>query len=226
MPIKRLSILLLLLLVSTTLHAQRFNTKQIHDGLRHGQWESSLIVNYQNSTSLDGEAGSSIDVDKSVGWGFTLGYNLTSKWNFAFKFAMNKPDYSATIVPEDPEIPPQTIDYTLTKYASAFNATYHIFEGPLTPFLQAGAGWTRLDSNVPDRPPSTGCWWDPWWGWICNTTWSTYETTEFSYNAGLGLRWDVNGALFLRGTYNREWVKVDSGTLNFDVLTLDIGLMW
>ena len=101
-----------------------------------------------------------------------------------------------------------------------------MLQGPLTPFLQAGVGWTKLDSNILNRPPTTGCWWDPWWGWICATEWSTYETTKFSYNLGLGLRWDVNGALFLRGAYNREWVDVDRGSLDFDMLTMEVGLMW
>lgn len=232
MTIKRLFILFLLLIVSTTVHAQRFNTKQTYDNLRHGQWEVSLLTQYQNSTDLSGKGGSSLDVDESWGWGFTIGYNLNAKWNFQYKFTMVEPDYSAYIVPgppenpDDPVIPPQTIDYKLSKYSHAFNATYHFFDGPLTPFLQAGAGWTKLDSNIIDRPPSTGCWWDPWWGWICNTTWSTYDSTDFSYNAGIGLRWDVNGALYLRGTYNHEWVSLKSGTLDFDTLTLEAGLMW
>ena len=38
--------------------------------------------------------------------------------------------------------------------------------------------------------------------------------------------WDINGAVFLRGSYNREWVDIDSGDLDFDTLTLDLGLMW
>jgi opacity protein-like surface antigen len=155
-----------------------------------------------------------------------VGWNWTEKWNLAYKFTLVKPDYSATIVPEDIDLPPQTINYTMSKYAHQFNATYHFLKGPLTPYVQAGVGWTKLDSNVIDRPPATGCWWDPWWGWICSTTWSTYDTTRFSYNVGLGLRWDVNGALFLRGSYNREFFKAENGNLDFDTLSLEAGLMW
>ena len=232
MTVKRLFILFLLLVLTTSVHAQRFNTKKVNDGLRHGQWEASLLTQYQNGFDQQGEGGSEIDADDAFGFGFTIGWNLNAKWNFQFKLAMNEPDYTATLVPEQPENPddpalsPFELNSSLSKYASAFNATYHFFEGPLTPFVQAGAGWTKLDSNIPSTPPSTGCWWDPWWGWICNTTWQTYDTTRFSYNLGIGGRWDVNGALFLRGSYNREWLDVGRSSLDFDTLTLEAGLMW
>jgi opacity protein-like surface antigen len=230
MTINRLFIFLLLLIVSTSVHAQRFNKKSIHDDLRHGQWEASLLVQGSGGTDITGENGSSIDVDDTFGWGFTIGWNMNANWNFSYKFTMNKPDYTAVIVPEqvegeDPR-DPRVIDYQMDKYAHALNATWHWFDGPLTPFLQAGIGYTTIDSGIPNQPPQTGCWWDPWWGYICDTFWSTYDTGEFAYNLGIGLRWDVNGALFMRGSYNREFFKVDSGSLDFDTLTLDVGLMW
>jgi opacity protein-like surface antigen len=229
MSFQKLLILALLLVVSTTVQAQRFNKKNVYDDLRHGQWEASLLVQGAGGVDLGGESGSSIEVDDTIGWGFTIGYNLTANWNFSYKFTMASPDYTATIVPEPPEGEdpvPRVIDYQLDKYSHALNATWNWFDGPLTPFLQGGIGWTRIDSNIPSQPPQTGCWWDPWWGYICDTTWKTYETSDFAYNLGIGLRWDINGALFLRGSYNREWVSVDSGDLDFDTLSLDMGLMW
>ena len=229
MSFQKLLILALLLVVSTTVQAQRFNKKSVYDDLRHGQWEASLLVQGAGGVDLGGESGSSIEVDDTIGWGFTIGYNLTANWNFSYKFTMASPDYTATIVPEPPEGEdpvPRVIDYQLDKYSHALNATWNWFDGPLTPFLQGGIGWTRIDSNIPSQPPQTGCWWDPWWGYICDTTWKTYETSDFAYNLGIGLRWDINGALFLRGSYNREWVSVDSGDLDFDTLSLDMGLMW
>ncbi|NNJ64684.1 MAG: porin family protein [Xanthomonadales bacterium] len=226
MKLQRLLFLIALLALSTTVHAQRFNQKQIHDGIRYKNFEVSLLVQGQQGISEDFEGGSTLDIDDEFGWGFSIGWNWTEKWNLAYQFSLVKPKYSATLVPEDPMDVPRTIDFTMSKYAHQFNATYHFLSGPITPYIQAGAGWTKLDSNIIDRPPITGCWWDPWWGYICTTTWTTYDTTEFSWNAGLGLRWDVNGALFLRGSYNREFVKVDSGSLDFDTISLHFGLMW
>ena len=151
--IKRAFILLLLLAVSGTLQAQRFNKAQIYDGLRYHKWEVSLLTQYQNSTGEDGAEGESLDIEDTWGFGFTIGWNMTEKWNFAYKLTINKPNYSAVVVPEDPEFPPQTINYKMSKYAHQFNATYHFMKGPLTPYIQAGAGWMTLDSNIIDRPP-------------------------------------------------------------------------
>ena len=223
---QRALLLILLVIVSSSVHAQRFNQKKVYEGIREKQWEAGLLMAYQNSSSSSFDDGSSLDTGSKMGWGFAAGYNLTPHWNFGFRFSMAKPGYSATIVPEDPEMPPQTIDYTMSRYSGQLNATWNWFRGPLTPFLQAGVGWTKLDSNIINRPPTTGCWWDPWWGYICSTTWTTYDTRKFSYNMGLGLRWDLNPAMYLRGSYNREFLDVKRGSLDFDSFTLEAGLMW
>ena len=217
---------LAIMAVSADAFAQRFNRQVDQEGLRNKNWEVALSLVNQSGLDLSAEQGSSIDVDSEIGWGISFGYNLNNKWNFQYRLGLIKPDYLAVIVPEDMPDSPQVIDYTLSRYTHQLNATYHFFEGPLTPFIRAGIGYSTVDSNVPDSPPQTGCWWDPWWGYICDTTWSTYDTSEFTYNAGLGVRWDINGALFLRGSWVREFMKVDSGDLDFDLISIDLGLMF
>ena len=211
MTTKRLIILLLLLILSTSVHAQRFNQKKMNDAPRYETWEVSLLAQYQTGTDAEGEQGSSIDIDSGWGWGFGIGWNWTEHWNLGYRFSLNKPDYSATIVPEDPAEPPQTIDYDMSKYSHQFNVTYHFMKGPFTPYLQAGIGWTKLDSNLLSRPP---------------TTWDTFKTSEFTYNLGVGLRWDVNGAIFMRGAWNRQFINLDNGNLDFDTVTLEGGFMF
>jgi opacity protein-like surface antigen len=165
-------------------------------------------------------------MDSSLGFGFGVGWNWTEKVNLSYRFSLNKPDYTAVIVPQDAEQPVQTISYQMSNYTNQFNFTYNFLRGPLTPFVQAGVGWTKLDSNVPEGPPQIDCWWDPWWGYICFDDWETFKTSQFTYSLGLGVRWDFNGALFMRGSYNREFIKLDSGSTNLDTLTLEGGLMF
>jgi len=224
--IKRLFLLLLLISLSTSVFAQRFSKQNNSYGDRDGRWEASLVLAYQNSVTSETQGGSVIDADSVLGWGLTVGWNWTSHLSFGYKLTVNNPDYVATIVPEDTTIPPQTLAYKLSKMTHQLNATYNILNKSFTPYIQGGAGMTTIDSNVPDSPPTTGCWWDPWWGYICNTTWSTYKKSAFSYNVGLGLRWEVNNFLFFKGAYNKEWVSVDSGTLSFDMFTLEGGLIF
>ena len=40
------------------------------------------------------------------------------------------------------------------------------------------------------------------------------------------MRWDINGALFVRGAYNRQFISIDNGNLDFDTITLEGGVMW
>lgn len=90
-----------------------------------------------------------------------------------------------------------------------FNGIFYFTEKPLAPFIQAGLGWTYIDSNVTDGPPSTGCWWDFWWGYVCSNFYSTYSSTDFAYGVGAGVRYDMVGNMFVKGSYTYTWV--DSG---------------
>lgn len=226
MTFQRLIILLLLLAASSTLQAQRFNQQREYSGLRDGTWEAALLVANQDGLNVSGENGSSLDIDSELGWGFSFGWNLSSRWNFNYRFMLAKPSYTATIVPESTVLPPQTLSYDADRYSNQINAVFNFIDGPLTPYLQAGIGYTKLDSNVPSAPPDVACWWDPWYGYICFSDWETYDTSGFSYNFGAGLRWDINPAMFLRGAWNREVYSGDRADFDFDTLTLEVGLMW
>jgi len=206
---KRVSLILLLMIFSSVAMAQSY-------GSREGRWEGSFLVNYQNGQDESYQSGSAIDIDSVAGWGFTFGWNWTSKVNLSYSFMVNKPDYSAVIVPDGGV--PQTIDHELSKYSNHFNATYNFLDGDFTPFV--------IGSNVADGLPEVGCWWDPWWGYICYQDWDTYSETEFTYKLGAGFRWDFDSSMFTRAAYTREFVSVKGGDLNFDMATLEIGWMF
>jgi len=193
-------------------------------GSREGRLEGSFLVNYQVGQDESFEGGAALDIDDSMGWGFSFGWNWTSKVNLSYSFMVNKPDYSAVIVPEGEA--PQTVDHELSKYSHHFNGTYHFLDGDITPFVTGGIGWTKLDSNIADGLPEVGCWWDPWWGYVCFQDWDTYSETEFTYNLGVGVRWDINSNLFSRAAYSREFISVKGSDLNFDMATLEIGWMF
>ena len=228
--LKRLALIALLVVTSSTVLAQYDNQKkdssQSAAGSRDTRFEGSVILAYQNGVEESSEGGSAIDVDSTLGWGINVGWNWTAKLNLAYRLLATKPNYLATVVPDDEALLPQTIEHKLSKYSHQFNVTYNFSEKAFTPFVLAGVGWTKIDSNVPSGPPDTACWWDPWWGYICISDWRTYQATEFSYNLGLGVRWDINNAVFTKAAYSREYLKLDNGTLNFDTAVLEIGLMF
>ena len=55
MNAQRLLLLVVLLTLSATAHAQRFNQKQINDGIRYGNFEVSLLVQSQHGISEEFE---------------------------------------------------------------------------------------------------------------------------------------------------------------------------
>jgi len=40
------------------------------------------------------------------------------------------------------------------------------------------------------------------------------------------VRWDFRNVFFSRASYNREFVSVKSGSLNFDTATLEMGMVF
>jgi len=200
--------------------------KTSESGSRDGRWEGSVILAYQTGLDQSGEGGSSIEVDSTAGWGISFGWNWTEKMNLSYRYLSSSPKYTATIVPEDPEEDPATFNHKMSKGSHQLNFTYNFSKKAFTPFLVAGIGWTKLDSNIPSAPPQTGCWWDPWWGYICFTEWDTYKASEFSYNLGAGVRWDISDMIFTKAAYSREFFSVKSGSITFDMAIFELGVMF
>ena len=86
--------------------------------------------------------------------------------------AWARPDYNAVLVPDDGS-PDIDIRHTANIWTGQLNGTFVFTDKAVSPFVEAGLGWTNFDSNVASEPPITGCWWDPWWGYICSNFYST-----------------------------------------------------
>ena len=226
--LKRIVLLAILIITSSSVLAQYDYPRKERSqaGSRDGRWEGSVILAFQTGLDPVYNDGSAIEIDSTTGWGVSFGWNWTDKWNLSYRLVSTSPSYTAVVVPEDSNIVPQVIEHKASKYSHQFNVTYNFSRRAFTPFVVAGVGWTKLDSNVPSAPPVTGCWWDPWWGYICVSDWRTYTTSGFSYNLGAGLRWDINNAIYTKASYTREFFDVDKGSVDFDMAIFEIGLMF
>ena len=196
------------------------------DTIRGGKWEAAFQLIGNMSESSSGEGGSSLDIDSEIGIGFALGYNFDSRFALNFDGSYIKPDYKAVFNTEDDGL--TSVKHHMSVFSGQLNAVWNIVDGPLTPYLQAGIGWTYIDSNVADGPPSTGCWWDPWWGYICRNFYSSYDETNFSYGAGVGVRYEFGYRNFVKASYNRYEIDLggDAADPQFDIWRLEIGRMF
>jgi opacity protein-like surface antigen len=228
--LRRIALIALLVLTSSTVLAQydhpRKGRSQAESGSRDGRFEGSVILAFQTGLDQSHEGGSELSIDSTVGWGVSFAWNWTDKWNLSYRLVATSPDYTALIVPEDTIIAPTLIEHEMSNYSHQLNVTYNFSRNAFTPFVAAGIGWSMIDSNVPSAPPQTGCWWDPWWGYICITNWKTYDASEFTYNLGVGVRWDINDAIFTKATYTRGFLNVKNGSIDFDMAILELGLMF
>ncbi len=190
---------------------------------RAGTWEAGFQVIDTASLTLGGEGGSGLRVDSETGWGISGGYNFTNQLAVLGDWTWSRPSYDARFVVEDTG-ETETLSASLDMTTLHVKGVFYFTEGALAPFVEAGLGWTRVDSNILDGPPTTGCWWDPWWGYICRNFYSTYEDTRTSYSAAVGIRWDLRNGMALRGSYGL--LELDTGSrtedASFDVIKIDI----
>lgn len=226
--LRSFALIALLIVTSSTVLAQYDNPRKERSkaGSRDGRWEGSVILAFQTGLDPVYGGGAALEIDSTTGWGVSFAWNWTDKWNLSYRLVSTSPKYAALVIPEDPDIVPQLVEHKMSKYSHQFNVTYNFSRKPFTPFVAAGIGWTMLDSNVPSAPPTTGCWWDPWWGYICVSDWKTYSTSQFTYNVGAGLRWDINNAVYTKATYLREFLDADNGSIDFDMAIFEFGLMF
>ncbi|MGE0621640.1 MAG: porin family protein [Pseudomonadales bacterium] len=196
------------------------------DSDRGGRWEATFQILGSSSESSNGENGSSLDLDSDTGWGFGFTYNFNQHLAVGFDAAFLSPDYTAVVVPDGGGT--VTVDHEADIFNGAVNGTWNILPGNFTPYIQAGIGWTYVDSNVVDGLPSTGCWWDPWWGYVCANFYDTYEDTRFSWNGGVGVRLEFQNDFFLKGSYNKVWVDggQNSSDPDFDMWRIELGWMF
>jgi len=199
-------------------------TAQAED--REERFEIAFGVLYQLGADLDFDGGTTMSTKDDFGFSLLGGYNINEHLATTFGFKWTGVGYNADVVQEDDSVIGVSGSYDTWDLEA--NLIYNFFEGPITPYIGAGIGWTWIDTNIPNGAPVTGCWWDPWYGYICYTTYPTKTTSAFSYQAMLGVRWDFNYSTFARFNYTSQWVQLGNanGTPRYDVIAAEIGWMF
>lgn len=192
---------------------------------RGERWEFALGLNYQLSTDIDFETGL-LSTDNDFGFVGDFGYNFNEKLAVSFGFQYGGIGYDAVAL--DDEGNQVGLSGTYDQWVMASNLIYHFSDGPITPYIGAGIGYTWVDTNVPTGPSQGVCWWDPWWGWVCYSTYPTKTEGAFSYQALIGFRYEFNDVTFMKLSYTSQWMdfKNSDGTPRFDVIGAEIGWMF
>ena len=189
-----------------------------------GRWEATVGVVSSGSTDIDFEGGTTATIDSSVGFIAGAGYHFTDRLRFGSTFTFDKKDYSAEVVGDQPA--PYAIEGSLDTMSLMLDVAYTFLTGPFTPYVAGGLGWAWVDTNVATEGPEVGCWWHPWWGYIC-TSWQDTRTVDgLAYELGLGVRYNFTDYLAADGAYRMRWMDFDSATSTPSFDTLQLNLVW
>ena len=199
------------------------------DANRGGTWETRLGVLFTNSSNWDFSGGTTADIKSDSSFLVGAGYHLNDNLELGGNFTYGQTDYEAEIATDVDNDGVQ--DGTLGargEYESSsllFDATWNFMPGQFTPYVTATAGWTWVDTNIATGPPQTGCWGDPWWGYVCSTFQDTKSLDGFAYGLGVGARYDISDAFAVKAAYRIQWVDLSnaSGTPDIDGFELTFG---
>lgn len=188
---------------------------------RTGTWEAGVKLMDMSHEFVQGQGGSSLDVEGELSYGFFGGYNINEHFQLVGEIAWSDPDYFANI-PLDPTNIVVQVDAELDVWFTQFKAVFNMLDRSFTPFAEIGYGWTVVDSNIQDGPADTGCWWDPWWGYMCASFYDTYESTVTSLTYAVGLRWDMGRSSVLKASYGIRETNLDrADDLSQDIFSVD-----
>ena len=193
---------------------------------RGNSWEASFQTRYIDSVDIDFEGGAKASLNDNLGWAIGIGYNFDKNWAVNFDIGWSEVGYSGTRIDDNSN--PQTVSGTLNTSSFNINSIYHFSPKRFTPFIGASVGMTFIDTNIPNGDSQTVCWYDPWWGYICESYNPTKTTSEFNYGAVVGLRFEVTNNLFFSGSYGKQWIDFSNAasTTNLDIYRFSVGFMF
>lgn len=196
---------------------------------REGTWETSLGVGFQNSTEADFKGGTQARFDSDTSFRLAFDYHYTDNLQVGLSFGLGTTDYDASIATDvngDGNADGTTnVRGDLEFSTMLLNGTYNFMSGPFSPFVTGGVGWSWVDTNIATEPPQVGCWWDPWYGYLCTSFQDTKTLDGLTYQLGVGARYDFSDTLAVHGSYRINWIDFSEadGTPDFDGFELSIG---
>lgn len=190
---------------------------------RAERWDFSIQTRYAWSQEITGDNGGRVDFEDDLGWGFGFGYHFSEQFKLGFSLAWHSIYYRATAFSDDGSGDTRTYANYLDTSTLALTGDYTFGKSRLKPYVSGNLGWLAVDTNI-TADIDVGCWYDPWWGYICNEYVQTYGTDAFTYGLGLGLQFDLSPAAFLKAGWDHNWNDLDAMNSN-DLLRIDIGFL-
>ena len=187
-------------------------------------WEFYMPIRYIGGQTLDFDGGTKLDISDDLGWGFGFGYNLNEKMELTFDFAWMSAGYTVDYATDLGGTVSASGDMDVSTTNVTFN--YNFMPKTITPYISGGIGWNWIDTNIPTGSDYVGCYWDPWYGYICYEYQETVTESGFSYGLGLGVRFEPKESFYFRVGLNNMWQDFGTYADTPDFLTYRIDMGW
>lgn len=145
-----------------------------------------------------------LDIDSAAIYGIGYGYNLTDHWNFNMDLLFGSADTDVKIV----ETTAETEDMDYIRFD--INLDYNFWKSRFTPVVTGGVG--IMDFSIDTTAVGVG----------------DVDESNFSYNLGAGIRWDIEDNLLLKVMYRSTWTELDDAKqdLQYDSFGLSVAYMY
>jgi Outer membrane protein beta-barrel domain len=196
--------------------------------LRGGKTELSASPVFTAGKNYSFANGAGAKTDSAFGLGIQWFHSFDDYWSAGLDMVFSGANYSGSVSPQVGN-PGPTFTYDSRIETSTFRlgATYNFRAAQFTPFFTGGAGASWINAYPQNGPGTPVCWWFPYYGQVCTDSAPNKVLTKFTYNAGLGLRYDWRpDPYFVRAAYDRAWVDFNgnTGTVAYDQLRIDFGI--
>jgi opacity protein-like surface antigen len=124
------------------------------------------------------------DIDSTTVYGVGYGYNLTDHWNINMDLLFGYADTDVKII--NVTVETEEMDYILWD----INLDYNVFNGRFTPLVTGGIGVMDFGIDTTTRAGEV-------------------HESNFSYNLGAGVRWDVKDNILLKLIYRSTWTELE-----------------
>jgi opacity protein-like surface antigen len=176
-------------------------------GPEAGDWEFRVGPIFGLSQNVDFSNGSA-DIKGTIGIKTGAAYYLTEHLALGGNFSFSRGDFSSTVSNNGLAVGVQNGKETSSTLL--FDGRYSFLNGPLRPYIGGGLGYSWVDTNIASGAPVAGCWWDPWWGYVCSGYQPTHGTSSWVGQMGAGLQYNFSHEFGVSAGYLENWLKLAS----------------
>lgn len=196
----------------------RLQAMDMDDG---SPWQARVGASYQPTTDVDFDGGSRVEFNSSTAFLIGIGYELSNHFEIGANFTYDDRDYEGLLAGDEPDEDFPVLG-NMETMGVMFDLSYYFLTGRFRPFLTTAAGWNFVDTNIETRPPQIGCWWNPWYGYICESFQDTKNVDGFAYQVGAGVNYRITPSISLSGSYKMSWLDMPQadGTPTFDAIQI------